>query len=96
MDSNASTRCGSARRISFMNAWTWPTMTKLFYRQPCFIKAEASVASGFSQKHLTRLRQSDTGLSKGAPGSIQPYSTSGVSVVMPSSTTILGLDAAAA
>src|SRR5690349_3790824 len=96
MASKACTRFGSARRIRLRNASTCPIMTKLFQKQPRSIKAEASAREGFSQKRLTRQILPEGQAARGSPGSIQPYSTSGLFGAMPSKTTNTALDSEAA
>jgi hypothetical protein len=52
---------GSACLTTSTNVWTWPTITKLFHRQPFAINCEAMGAVGFSQKRLTRQTDSAKG-----------------------------------
>ena len=57
-----------------------------FQRQPRSINTEATGSDGFSQKRTTRNTDPES-TATGAPGSIQPYATSGESGTIPSKTT---------
>ena len=63
------------------------TMTKLFQRQPRSSSTCASTRTGFSQNRATR-KSALPGI--GSAGSIQPYSVSALSGVIPSSATSSG------
>src|SRR5271163_3467047 len=84
-------RAGAALRIRLRNARAVPTITKLFQRNFFHqIKLSAISEDGFSQNRLIGCNEPSPDSIPDRAGSIHPYSVSGRSARIPSSTTRSG------